>query len=173
MATRENADPAMPQTPVGTDSISARFVAARGSAGGFSGLRAAAARRLASETRLRAGCPHPAGPCGGARFRFWNRQGAAGVNARPTGRGKYGGQPGKRGGRPGRAAKTGLAKSIHLLGQVRPVVFHFAADGISEPTGDRPAPALDKAMRQAYHQKRGESPVPAKMRQRRRVCFNR
>ena len=46
----------------------------------------------------RAGCPHPAGPCGGARFRFWNRQGAAGVNARPTERGKHGGQPAKRGG---------------------------------------------------------------------------
>ena len=81
------ADPAMPQNPCRADSISARFVAARGSAGGISGLRAAAARRLASETRLRgavnpalyeqilcfgpdnrdipdgrrAGCPHPAG----------------------------------------------------------------------------------------------------------------
>ena len=51
---REHANPAMPQTSVGADSISARFVAAPGSAGGISGLRAAAARRLASETRLRA-----------------------------------------------------------------------------------------------------------------------
>ena len=42
-------------TPVGADSISAREP--RGNAntpGGISGLRAAAARRLASETRLRA-----------------------------------------------------------------------------------------------------------------------
>ena len=43
----------------------------------------------------RAGCPHPAGPRGGANVPILNRQGAAGVNARPTDPGKHGGQPGK------------------------------------------------------------------------------
>ena len=32
----------------------------------------------------RAGCPHPAGPCGGANVSILNRQCAAGVHARPT-----------------------------------------------------------------------------------------
>ena len=43
----------------------------------------------------RAGCPHPAAPCGGANVPILNRQGAAGVNARPTEPGKSGGRPGK------------------------------------------------------------------------------
>ena len=94
----------------------------QGPAGGISGLRAAAARRLASETRLRAqsipplrtnfsfranrngcghpgdrraGCPHPAAPCGIANIPVLNRRGAAGVNARPTERGKHSGRPGR------------------------------------------------------------------------------
>ena len=45
----------------------------------------------------RAGCPHPAAPCGGANVSILNRQCAVGVNARPTERGKCGGQPGNRG----------------------------------------------------------------------------
>ena len=43
----------------------------------------------------RAGCPHPAGPRGKANVPILNRQGAAGVNARPTEPGKHGGHPGK------------------------------------------------------------------------------
>ncbi len=39
----------------------------------------------------------PPGPAAGRTFRFWNRRGAAGVNARPTGRGKPRGEPEKRG----------------------------------------------------------------------------
>ena len=45
----------------------------------------------------RAGCPHPAEARGGTNVSILNRQCAAGVNARPTERGKCGGQPGNRG----------------------------------------------------------------------------
>ena len=38
----------------------------------------------------------PPDPAAGRTFRFWNRRGAAGVNARPTGRGKPRGEPEKR-----------------------------------------------------------------------------
>ena len=42
----------------------------------------------------RAGCPHPAGPRGGANISILNRQCAAGVNARPTKPKNCRGQPG-------------------------------------------------------------------------------
>ena len=42
----------------------------------------------------RAGCPHPAAPCGGANVSILNCQCAAGVNARPTKPETCGGQPG-------------------------------------------------------------------------------
>ena len=44
----------------------------------------------------RAGCPHPAAPRGIAYIPVLNRRGAAGVNARPTERGKHSGRPGRR-----------------------------------------------------------------------------
>ena len=43
----------------------------------------------------RAGCPHPAEARGGTNVSILNRQCAVGVNARPTERGKCGGQPEK------------------------------------------------------------------------------
>ena len=75
-ARRETADPAPSQTPVGADSISARFAAGQGPAGGINpsptnrGERPAKREGHAPPGGRRAGCPHPAAPRGGARFRF-------------------------------------------------------------------------------------------------------
>ena len=79
-ATEKRRSPLPWKTPVGADSISARFAAARGSAGGACPSPANRGERPTKRDgpdhpgNRRAGCPHPAGPCGGAnvRGRIWN-----------------------------------------------------------------------------------------------------
>ena len=79
-ATGKRRSPLPWKTPVGADSISARFAAARGSAGGACPSPANRGERPTKRDgpdhpgNRRAGCPHPAGPCGGAniRGRIWN-----------------------------------------------------------------------------------------------------
>ena len=74
-ARRETAGPAPPQTPVGADSISARFAAAQGSAGGINpsptnhGEHPAKREGHTPPGGRRAGCPHPAAPRGGGNTR--------------------------------------------------------------------------------------------------------
>ena len=69
---RPTACPTAAATPVGADSISARFAAAQTPAGGMNPAPAAHGERPANRNsrsypgKRRAGCPHPAGPCGGA-----------------------------------------------------------------------------------------------------------
>ena len=146
-ARRETAGPAPSQTPVGADSISARFAARQGSAGGInpsptnhgrpsakrakrgpaviSGLcRGRCLHRPAGPVAAqgsagglwpsptnhgerpakreghtppdgrRAGCPHPAAPRGGARFRFLKFPRCGGRERPPYGPGQHGGLPG-------------------------------------------------------------------------------
>ena len=160
MAKRETTNPAALQTRVGADSISARTAAARGSPGGINpaptnkiicfgptgtatATRAAVGRMPSSRRTLRrrkvAILKSPR--CGGRERPPYR----TGKTWRPTGKARR--PPG-----PGRQKRP---RKINTPSRPGPaVVFHFAADGIGEPTGDRPAPALDKAMRQAYHQRR-------------------
>ena len=92
-ARRETADPAPSQTPVGADSISARFAARQGSAGGINpsptnhGERPAKREGHTPPGGRRAGCPHPAGPRGGANAcgRIWNPPLRPTAGPRPNG----------------------------------------------------------------------------------------
>ena len=92
-ARRETAGLALPQAPVGADSISARFAARQGSAGGpwpsptNHGERPAKREGHALSGGRRAGCPHPAAPRGGANAcgRIWNPPLRPTAGPRPTG----------------------------------------------------------------------------------------
>ena len=92
-ARRESTGPASPQTPVGADSISARFAAAQGSAGGINpsptnhGERSAKREGHTPPGSRRAGCPHPAAPRGGANAcgRIWNPPLRPTAGPRPNG----------------------------------------------------------------------------------------
>ena len=86
-ATGKRRPPLPWQTPVGADSISARFAAARGSVGGACPSPANRGERPTKRDgpdhpgNRRAGCPHPAGPAAA-------RTSAGGINPAPTNRGK-------------------------------------------------------------------------------------
>ena len=92
-ARRETAGPAPPQTPVGADSISARFAAGKVPREGHgpplqtmanTGPNGKGTRPRAAVGRDALIPPHPAAA---GTFPVLNFDGAAGVNARPTGRG--------------------------------------------------------------------------------------
>ena len=93
-ARRETAGPAPPQTPVGADSISARFAAAQGSAGGpwpsptNHGEHPAKREGHTPPDGRRAGCPHPAAPRGDANAcgRIWNPPLRPTAGPRPNGK---------------------------------------------------------------------------------------
>ena len=97
-----NRGPALQQTPVGDDSISAREP--RGTANTPGGINPAPTNKFCASGQTgtaathpddrRAGCPHPAAPRGGANVSILNCQCAAGVNARPTKPENCRGQPG-------------------------------------------------------------------------------
>ena len=92
-ARRETADPAPSQTPVGADSISARFAAGQGPAGGpwpsptNHGEHRAKWEGHTPPGGRRAGCPHPAAPRGGANAcgRIWNPPLRPTAGPRPNG----------------------------------------------------------------------------------------
>ena len=127
-ARRETAGPAPPKTPVGADSISARFAARQGSAGG---INPSPTNRGEHPTKReghtppggrRAGCPHPAAPRAAANTRGRDK-------SLPYDQRRARGQPGNR----------------------RPCVITNLCRGRCSASSRNPAPPQTPAGQTAYH----------------------